>query len=61
MLDPACMLRAGVAGHAHRHWGDEFTGSAIYVRVISMFMLATSVVMACWAGYNFNHRANLLQ
>jgi len=52
---------AGVAGHAHRHWGDEFTASALYVRIVSMFMLATSVVMACWAGYNFNHRANLLQ
>lgn len=55
----ACI--AGVAGHAHRHWGDEFTASAIYVRVMSMIMLTLSIVIAVWAGYNFNHRANLLQ
>eukprot|EP00877_Chromochloris_zofingiensis_P009474 jgi/Chrzof1/4780/Cz14g26060.t1 len=52
---------SGVAGHAHRHWGDEFTASAIYVRVMSMIMLTLSIVIAVWAGYNFNHRANLLQ
>jgi hypothetical protein len=52
---------AGVAGHAHRHWGSDYTESALYVRIVSMCMLATSIVMACWAGYNFNSRANMLQ
>lgn len=51
----------GVAGHAHRHWGSDYTESAMYVRIISMFMLATSIVIAGWAGYNFNNRANMLQ
>eukprot|EP00882_Tetradesmus_deserticola_P011407 GHRQ01012069.1.p1 GENE.GHRQ01012069.1~~GHRQ01012069.1.p1 ORF type:complete len:130 (+),score=59.80 GHRQ01012069.1:201-590(+) len=51
---------SGVAGHAHRHWGDDYTSSALYVRVLSMFMLATSILIACWGGYNFNHRANML-
>eukprot|EP00878_Enallax_costatus_P001908 GHUV01002069.1.p1 GENE.GHUV01002069.1~~GHUV01002069.1.p1 ORF type:complete len:131 (+),score=29.16 GHUV01002069.1:1421-1813(+) len=52
---------SGVAGHAHRHWGSDYTESAMYVRIISMFMLATSIVIAGWAGYNFNNRANMLQ
>jgi hypothetical protein len=51
----------GVAGHAHRHWGSDYTEGALYVRVISMFMLTTSIVIACWAGFNFNNRANMLQ
>lgn len=52
---------SGVAGHAHRHWGDDYTESALYVRIVSMCMLATSIVIACWSGYNFNSRANMLQ
>ena len=52
---------AGVAGHAHRHWGEDFSSGALYVRGIAMFMLATSIVIASWAGYTFNNRANMLQ
>lgn len=51
----------GVAGHAHRHWGSDYTESALYVRIVSMCMLSTSIVIACWSGYNFNCRANMLQ
>ncbi|WIA20489.1 hypothetical protein OEZ85_004889 [Tetradesmus obliquus] len=51
---------SGVAGHAHRSWGDDYTSSALYVRVLSMFMLATSIMIAVWGGYNFNNRANML-
>lgn len=51
---------SGVAGHAHRKWGDDFTGGATVVRVLSLVMLALSVLIAVWAGYNFNHRANML-
>lgn len=60
-LAAAAVCHAGVAGHAHRHWGDDYTSSALYVRIISMFMLATSILIAVWGGYNFNHRANMLQ
>lgn len=52
---------SGVAGHAHRQWGQEYSESFVAVRVLSMAMLALSIVIAVWAGYNFNHRANLLQ
>jgi hypothetical protein len=30
------------------------------VRVLSLLMLLLSVVIAVWAGYNFNNRANML-
>jgi hypothetical protein len=58
---PSSPLPAGVAGHAHRHWGSDYTEAALYVRIVSMCMLATSIVIACWSGYNFNSRANMLQ
>lgn len=58
---PPLLYPAGVAGHAHRHWGSDYTESALYVRIVSMCMLSTSIVIACWAGYNFNSRANMLQ
>lgn len=31
-LPPPAPLGAGVAGHAHKHWGSEFTTRAITVR-----------------------------
>lgn len=52
---------SGVAGHAHRQWGGDYSDSFVAVRLLSMAMLALSIVIAVWAGYNFNHRANLLQ
>ncbi|GBG00376.1 vacuolar transporter chaperone [Raphidocelis subcapitata] len=51
---------SGVAGHAHRKWGDDFTSGAVVVRVLSLLMLSLSILIAVWAGYNFNHRANML-
>lgn len=52
---------SGIAGHAHRHWGDDFTARAVYVRVVSLVMLGIAIVIACFAGFNFNRRANMLQ
>ncbi|EFJ41082.1 hypothetical protein VOLCADRAFT_121659, partial [Volvox carteri f. nagariensis] len=52
---------SGVAGHAHRHWGDEFTERAIVVRVVSLVMLFISVAIAVWAGLNFQKRAIFLE
>lgn len=51
----------GVAGHAHRHWGDDFVERAIITRVISLTMLGIAIVMAIWAGYNFQKRAVFLE
>ncbi|GIL87347.1 hypothetical protein Vretimale_1715 [Volvox reticuliferus] len=52
---------SGVAGHAHRHWGDEFTERAIVVRVVSLVMLFISVAIAVWSGLNFQKRAIFLE
>ena len=52
---------SGVAGHAHRHWGDEFTETAVLTRVIALVMLLTSIVMAMWSGYMFQKRAMYLE
>jgi hypothetical protein len=30
------------------------------VRVLALLMLALSILIAVWAGYNFNNRANML-
>ena len=52
---------SGVAGHAHRHWGDEFAERAVMTRVISLVMLLISIVMATWSGYMFQKRALFLE
>lgn len=52
---------SGVAGHAHRHWGDDFTERAILVRVVALVMLFISVAIAVWAGLNFQRRAIFLE
>lgn len=48
---------SGVAGHAHRNWGDEYTERAVMTRILSLSMLLVSIVMAMWGGYNFQKRA----
>ena len=50
----------GVAGHAHRHWGSDFTARAVAVRVLSLFMMGISIAMAIYAAYNFQKRGNML-
>mmetsp|Transcript_31247 Transcript_31247/g.56724 ORF Transcript_31247/g.56724 Transcript_31247/m.56724 type:complete len:129 (-) Transcript_31247:292-678(-) len=52
---------SGVAGHAHRSWGDDFTERAIVVRVIALVMLFLSILMAVSAGLNFQKRALFLE
>jgi nitrate/nitrite transporter NarK len=51
---------SGVAGHAHRQWGGDYSDSFVAVRLLSMGMLALSIIIAVWSGYNFNRRANML-
>ncbi|MEW5316473.1 MAG: hypothetical protein WDW38_007845 [Sanguina aurantia] len=52
---------SGVAGHAHRHWGDEFLEKAILVRVVSLLLLIISITIASWSGINFQKRAMYLE
>lgn len=54
-------LATGIAGHAHRSWGDEFTERAIIVRVVALVMLFVSILLAVWAGLNFQKRAMFLE
>jgi len=49
-----------VAGHAHRHWGSDFTVRAIGVRVLALLMMAISIGMAIYAAINFKRRGDML-
>lgn len=50
----------GVAGHAHHHWGSDFTMRAVGVRVLALFMMAISIGMAVYAAFNFKRRGDML-
>lgn len=54
-------VNTGVAGHAHQHWGPDFTARAIFVRSLALIMLLSSVAMALYATYNFRLRSSMLQ
>ncbi len=56
----AGLLAAGVAGHAHKHWGSDFTTRAITVRVLALVMLLISIFMAIYAAVNFKRRGEML-
>lgn len=49
-----------MAGHAHRHWGSDFTARAISVRVLALIMMLISIFMAVYAAYNFKIRGDML-
>ncbi|KAF5830826.1 hypothetical protein DUNSADRAFT_13974 [Dunaliella salina] len=49
---------SGIAGHAHRNWGNDYIERAVVTRAVSLTMLAMAILMAIWAGYNF-HRRNI--
>lgn len=52
---------SGIAGHAHRHWGDDTMERFLYVRCLSLVMLGIAIAMAVWAGVNFQRRAVCLE
>jgi len=52
---------SGVSGHAHKHWGSDFTTRAIAVRILALFMMAISIAMAIYAAFNFKRRGDMLQ
>lgn len=52
---------SGVAGHAHRTWGDDLSDRAIMTRFLALGMLLVAIIMALWGGYNFQKRAVYLE
>eukprot|EP00983_Pelagomonas_calceolata_P023721 747015-Pelagomonas_calceolata.AAC.2 len=46
---PVAVL-TGIAGHAHRNWGNDYIERAIVTRAVSLTMLGMAIVMAIWAG-----------
>jgi hypothetical protein len=50
----------GVSGHAHHHWGSEFSSHAIAVRILALIMMAISIGMASYGAYNFKKRGDML-
>ena len=62
----ACILSlhsspAGVSAHAHKNWGTDYEGHAIFVRSVSLVLMVLSIFMAIYAAYNFHYRGEMLQ
>lgn len=51
----------GVASHAHKNWGDQYTHATIQVRILAVIMMVMAIGIALYAAYNFQLRANMLQ
>ena len=52
---------AGVSAHAHKNWGTDYEGHAIFVRSVSLVLMVLSIFMAIYAAYNFHYRGEMLQ
>ena len=52
---------AGVSAHAHKNWGQQYEGHAIFVRSVSLALMVLSIFMAVYAAYNFHRRGEMLQ
>ena len=55
----AAML--GVSGHVHKHWGSDFTMTAMAARLVALAMMVVSIFIAAYATYLFSVRASLLK
>lgn len=51
----------GITGHVHRHWGSDYTKTAIATRVVALMMMITSIFMAAYAAFLFLTRSSLLK
>ncbi|CAL5222867.1 g5293 [Coccomyxa viridis] len=51
----------GVSAHAHKNWGTDYEGHAIFVRSVSLVLMVLSIFMAIYAAYNFHYRGEMLQ
>lgn len=52
---------AGVSAHAHKNWGTDYEGHAIFVRSVSLVLMVLSIFMAVYAAWNFHYRGEMLQ
>lgn len=55
----AAML--GVTGHVHKHWGSDYTKTAMATRVVALLMMITAIFVAAYATFLFSARASLLK
>ena len=55
------IVAAGVSAHAHKNWGTDYEGHAIFVRSVSLVLMVLSIFMAIYAAYNFHYRGEMLQ
>ena len=55
----AAML--GVSGHVHKHWGSDFTMTAMAARLVALAMMVMAIFMAAYATFKFASRASLLK
>jgi hypothetical protein len=51
----------GVTGHVHKHWGSDYTKTAIAARVVALMMMITAIFMAAYSAFLFSSRSSLLK
>ena len=50
-----------MSAHAHKNWGSDYEGQAIFARVLALVFMVLSIVMVIYAAYNFRKRGDMLQ
>ena len=55
----AAML--GVTGHVHKHWGSDYTKTAMATRLVALLMMITAIFVAAYATFLFSARSSLLK
>jgi hypothetical protein len=51
----------GIAGHAHKHWGEEYNRTTIVARVLALLVMLTSILVAIYAAGLYVWRAVALR
>ena len=54
-------LLVGVAGHAHQHWGSDYSRNAIFGQIIAICLMVTAIFMTVYSSFFFAYRASLLK
>ncbi len=60
-LTRVCAVTAGVSAHAHKNWGSDYEGQAIFARALALCFMVLSIGMVLYAAYNFRKRGDMLQ
>ena len=50
-----------MSAHAHKNWGSDYEGQAIFARVLALVFMVLSIFMVIYAAYNFRKRGDMLQ